>query len=194
MIRLREIATEIHKNAIEHGWWDTNPPVKETIALIHSEWSEALDEYRNGRAMVWYRCVDQNFPCQECESYDPENRLCKMHKRKPEGIAVELIDGCIRIIDFAAKENICFNFDSQEKHEESFPSFVAELHRLTDEAMDWIERDGNMHGYGWEMSLGTAIKNCFCYIRKFGYDPMDILLEKHEYNKTRPYRHGGKLC
>lgn len=35
----------------------------------------------------------------------------------------------------------------------------------------------------------------FEYLSKQAYNvPEKIMLEKHEYNRIRPYRHGGKKC
>nr|DAM28428.1 MAG TPA: NTP-PPase-like protein [Caudoviricetes sp.] len=58
-----------------------------------------------------------------------ETDILKFGERKPEGIAVELADAIIRILDFTASE---------------------------------------------------------------GIDIESLILAKHEHNKTRPYRHGGK--
>jgi NTP pyrophosphatase (non-canonical NTP hydrolase) len=38
---------EIHKLAVEKGWYDLERPVPELLCLIHSEISEALEAYRN---------------------------------------------------------------------------------------------------------------------------------------------------
>ena len=43
---LVQVAREIHKNAVDHGWWDGERDIDEIYALIHSEWSEALEEAR----------------------------------------------------------------------------------------------------------------------------------------------------
>lgn len=110
MIGLNEVAKEIHENAIEHGWWEEKRGFPEILALIHSEVSEALEEYRNGREAT--------------ESYFSDNG-------KPEGIPTELADVIIRVLDYC--------------------------------------------GYA-EIDIDAAIT------------------QKHKYNKTRPYRHGGKKC
>lgn len=37
---------EIHENAVNHGWWDTNVRIPELLCLVHAEVSEALEAYR----------------------------------------------------------------------------------------------------------------------------------------------------
>ena len=43
----------IHKNAVDHGWWEEHRPVPELLCLIHSEVSEALEAYRDGNAALF---------------------------------------------------------------------------------------------------------------------------------------------
>lgn len=132
---LNEWAKEIHANAVSHGWWDEERSFGDIVALCHSELSEALEEYRSNRPMVWYACkeAEKEMPCNpkdetECRLYGADER-CGYRDGKPEGIAAEMIDCIIRILDWCGKENV----------------------------------------------------------------DVDVLLEaKHTYNKTRPYRHGGK--
>lgn len=105
---LNELAKEIHENAVSHGWWEEARSFPEIIALVHSELSEALEEYRRNHGVT--------------EVYGVT---------KPEGVPIELADAIIRILDYC--------------------------------------------GYA-------------------GIDIVAALERKHEYNKTRPYRHGGKRC
>lgn len=110
MTGINEVAKQIHENAVDHGWWDEERGFPEVLALIHSEVSEALEEYRNGRLPT--------------EVYTGNNG-------KPEGIPIELADVIIRVLDYC--------------------------------------------GYA-------------------GIDIDAAISQKHEYNKSRPYRHGGKKC
>ena len=102
---INDIAKSFHKNAVNHGWWDEPRAFGEIIALCHSELSEALEAYRKNEPMVW------------------------MNGDKPDGMAVEMVDCIIRILDYLAYENM---------------------------------------------------------------DIEDLLMAKHGYNLTRPFKHGGK--
>lgn len=118
-MNLNELTKEIHKNAVEHGWWDDERSFGDIVALCHSELSEALEEYRNNKPYMYF--VETNgFEVMEMSEWNGE---------KPEGIAIELADCIIRILD---------------------------------------------------------------YCGRVGIDIEKAIEIKHEYNKTRPYKHGGK--
>lgn len=194
---LNEFAKEVHANAVAHGWWETERDPAEIIALIHSEWSEALEEYRACRPMVWYAV---NADCQMCGDRPViYSEICETNNcdagHKPEGIAVELIDGCIRILDFAAHEKVSLKFREIEPLQPTLPKLIADLHYYTSKALDDVGRSGKIishtHISEW---LGPAVYEVFRYIYAHRLEAGKIMLEKHEYNKTRPYRHGGKKC
>ena len=107
-MRLNEFAEDVHRVAVEHGWWVNAPSFPEVIALCHSELSEALEEYRKGKDAR--------------EVYNEDGA--------PHGIAFELADVILRILDYCGHE-------------------------------------------------GIDIERC--------------LEEKNNYNRNRPYRHGGKV-
>lgn len=73
---INDWAKEIHQNAVDHGWWEESRPFSEVVALCHSELSEALEEDRAGNDLIYIAAG------------------------KPEGIAVEMVDCIIRILDW----------------------------------------------------------------------------------------------
>jgi len=108
MSEIQQLQQRIHKNAVEHGWYDSDVNIPEKLCLIHSEVSEALEDYRKDNMGISYE----------------ENG-------KPVGFDTELADIVIRVLDLA-------------------------------------------------QYMGVDIKKA-----------VEI---KHEYNKTRPYKHGNKQC
>ena len=201
-MNLNEFAREVHANACAHGWWETERDPAEIIALIHSEWSEALEEYRTGRPMLWHECMDEGqapedrpVVCEQCTDCYYYGKKCEHRGEKPEGIAVELIDGCIRILDFAAHEKVSLKFREIEPLQPTLPILIADLHYYTSFALNAIEKSGKIIAPSYiSVWLGAAVYEVFRYIYAHGISPEKIMLEKHEYNKTRPYRHGGKKC
>lgn len=109
---LNNLARLMHANATTHGWWDDERGFPETIALIHSEASEALEEYRDGYAVddVRYECKSGGTPS-KCEI---ECAACS--HGKPCGIPSELADIMIRVLDFCGHANIDIEAAIMEKH------------------------------------------------------------------------------
>lgn len=101
---LNQLAKEIHENAVAHGWWEEERSFGEIVALCHSELSEALEEYRANRPMLY--CDAGMCMRPECRKNGCKNVDCFTGNTKPEGIAVEMADVIIRILDWCGKEGI----------------------------------------------------------------------------------------
>ena len=110
-MNINQLVKEAHQNAINKGWWEEERAFGELIALMHSELSEALEEYRNGEEAkeIYCKCKCE-FACpnQSCGNscLDPfiTGYLCE--DAKPEGIPIELADVLIRIFDMCGKYGI----------------------------------------------------------------------------------------
>lgn len=205
MFDLNAFTKEVHQNAVDHGWWDNERTMSELIALIHSEWSEALEEYRAGRPMHYYNV---GAFCESCSDRPVMMReICKADRcrdsKKPEGIAVELIDGCIRILDLVGNFEVdltAVDFDelvedfSNRIGESSLPHLIATAHWKTSSAFAQfigINTDADPdEGFTGLISLCLSICG---WVKHQGFDPVELLLEKHNYNKGRSYKHGGKV-
>lgn len=90
---LNELAERINKTARDHGFWEADRNFGEMLALIHSEVSEALEEHRSGNPTVYYAHTD-TCPWKTGGTWTGQCCLAK-----PEGVAVELADALIRILD-----------------------------------------------------------------------------------------------
>lgn len=100
---VNEFAKEVHENAVAHGWWETARSFPEVAALIHSEVSEALEEWRDGNPAIYGCC---GIPGAVCEFEGACDKEEKTGTCKPEGVAVELCDAIIRILDYLAYDSV----------------------------------------------------------------------------------------
>lgn len=107
---LNELSKEIHDNACAHGWWDEPRNLLEIAALCHSEISEAVEEYRAGRPMAYVNKFDG-------KTVYYESNMESWGGRKPEGIAVEMADCLIRILDWFGHEGLDADAIVREKME-----------------------------------------------------------------------------
>jgi hypothetical protein len=105
---LEILAQAAHRNARTKGWYEKDRQFPEEIALIHSEASEALEDYRDGRGMndhVYAVRADENPGLDPNKAYLGQRSYDAWLETgviaKPCGIPSELADIMIRVADIA---------------------------------------------------------------------------------------------
>lgn len=107
-MEINKLCQDAHSISREKGWYSEGERnVGELIALIHSELSEALEEFRNGHKAteVYYPkppeqdildelLADKIITQAEFDKMGGEPKL-----PKPEGVPIEIADAVIRIAD-----------------------------------------------------------------------------------------------
>lgn len=225
MMKWNKLRDEVHKIAVDHGWWEKPLSFSEIIVMCHSELSEAVEEYRAERPMVYHGCYMDGV-----EVCDPGNESCAPHIcppdcmyyiEKPEGVAVELADCVLRILDYMGQ--VKGNVDGIVRHMGGFsnpgpgkplPDLVAGCHYLLSGAYA-ANRQAEMLGRkragrkiklvnpahicrerAYERQAKQKMVGCILDIMQWaksnGVDMEAVIKAKNEYNKTREYRHGGK--
>ena len=189
-----EWAKEIHENAVKHGWSISQ---YEYAALFHSEISEAFEEYRKGMPDVYWNygvtgeiCA----PASECDcAYYGAEWECTHRHQEPHGIAIEIIDLVIRLLDYAGARGLDVDNGAGEYHiiMPETKEFAYMIDLLHDAAKDIAYDDLALFTVANIREVITVVEN---HCKSKGLDFETLLRLKHEYNKTRPYRHGGKRC
>jgi NTP pyrophosphatase (non-canonical NTP hydrolase) len=124
VLSLNQLRNWAHSTSKNHGFHDPSPTVGESVALMHSELSELLEDHRKGREpneVFYVRKVDVTLLVGmtkveiECNRDDSDAKL--------SGIPSELADCIIRCLDFAGQHNIDIEsvLIEKMKHNESRP-------------------------------------------------------------------------
>lgn len=171
---IRKLQKEIYQNACDKGWHTKGKEKSdvENVALFHSEISEAFQCFEEG-----WKIDDIRFPTDD---------------NKPEGFFIELIDLSIRILDFLASKNIDIDIYEHGKtmyDEVMVEYFLCNLNLQISLALEDI-REGEPE---YMLKFIDAFNMVMEYISAHDGDFLELMKMKMEYNKTRSYRHGGKL-
>lgn len=188
-------ANRVHLNALEHGWWEKPRRVGECMMLISSEIAEATESVRDGNPPVYVEDIVDGKTAKLPglgKTVDP----LYVSKLKPEGEAIELVDAVIRaldliyadpdmLVDYGDWNKEIFSKKFDYKHD-----WNNDLSELTPLEVHWELTNILVDGCKSISDFVCAIQEYFEYK---GWDLEDLIKVKHEYNKSRPYRHGGKL-
>jgi hypothetical protein len=183
---IKAFQQEAHDLAVSMGWYEsrdlTDDDVRESmLALIHSEIAEALECIRKPDP-IWLTMCMVVSPLRGCTDVWTYERCTPL--RKPEGLPSELADVFIRMLDYCAafKEPLTDGFYGTW-HLQEGPTVTPTI------GSAWInELHKCVAAYDMQMLLIRTHQLADIY----GIDLDAAVLLKHEYNKTREFRHGGK--
>jgi hypothetical protein len=209
-----------HEISKEKGWLDNPRPFSAIASLIHSEISEALEDFRNNKGLneQYYECkyggegstVTTVVDKESFEDLRESPELRKgLKEAKPCGIPIELADVIIRICQWIGTNGFTEEFAKRVKHQEmetkwferylkDFEDFSAMAHARTSKAyLAWDDGSPELQFDDDRDSLVinpladlTDLVFAFCRYNKI--DLWAAIDEKEAFNRTRPHKHGGK--
>ena len=183
IIDLNELARELHAAAVEKGFWDVEEAEIKHIAKMHSELSEALQEDRCGRPLLY---VD------DIEELERVTDIYKFDGRKPEGVAAELADFVMMTLDWARqrKDTLCplrevlaSTDDVTDIEAMSLPELVNIMH-------EGVVMVDNAYRLDQSVQLTFTVRVVELWLEFHGCDLWQIIRLKMEYNQSRPKLHG----
>lgn len=193
MINWKKLCEDSHFNAKEKGFLDIERSFNGDIALIHSEISEALEDYRNHHKVDELYFEDKNkvqysnLELAQKTSLDPGKSF------KPCGIPIEFADVVIRVAQYCGSNHLDLAYAMHMVKTPApavgdFEELCARLHlEFSKVYEEWLEKNA-VNEFGFARAL--LILEDYCRGAKI--DLEGAVKMKAAYNATRPYRHGGK--
>jgi NTP pyrophosphatase (non-canonical NTP hydrolase) len=183
---LEKMEAEVLAYCWDKGWYDSEVPFAQAMALLHEEAAEAGHAWR-----VWGLADATPPPVQV--TVTPGVYATGVQPPKPEGVGSEFADLLIRLLDDSSRYTL--NLAQAYRQTEGrfaisgeFLENINTLHGLIARAS--TERES---GFGYEP---VALAGVLVYLEQlcehYGIDLMAEYTRKMEYNKTRAYRHGGR--
>jgi hypothetical protein len=176
-IDLNALSKTSYAIATEKGWW-TGPErgISALTVLMQSEISEAIEEYRVGKGF---------------------NEVWLEKGVKPCGIPIELADVIIRVCDLAGHRGYKLEALPEEVPVTDFEEGLARASYYISKA--WYREEAAKHPtwvqdfvpVEFYLSKVCAVILALCETYKIDIEP--AVGQKEEYNKTRPFKHGGKI-
>jgi hypothetical protein len=157
-----ELQKDIYDTAVVKGWWE-NRNIKDPYIQLQVRLLNASEAFEAFECM---RAGQMEVTLRESDG-------------KPEGFPTEIADVVIRLLDSET---------NPVKNEELF-LVLGDPWEPYDNTLDYIRCISNacMNGHNFK-----ALSLCFECANKIGFNLWDVVKQKHEFNKTRPFMHGGK--
>lgn len=124
---LADLADAVKEVNVTNGWYEEGRTFGDEIALLHSEVSEALEEFRAGRIEICFRGPDKGIYSAEQVNrmvadgrlnFDPDSLLVTLPTGsafKPEGVPSEAADILVRLLDFTDRYGIDLGLEFRRK-------------------------------------------------------------------------------
>jgi len=120
---LHDYTMAVHKCAVDHGWWENgHRNFGEVLMLMNCELAEAMEAYRDGDNVQQIRYEYENINEGNLDGsvvlYEPQFVYADGHTElgKPVGVASELADTIIRILDVCERMQIPITEALVRKH------------------------------------------------------------------------------
>lgn len=170
MIDLRELIKKSHETAKSKGWWDNPRSIEWLILLMKSEISEALEDFRAGKAVneTWY---------------EESGKVC--------GIPSEIADVIIRVADFCGFKGMDL-IPVAGLPNVSFDKALAKADLELSKAYEDLTKEPQAPDWSASLHLASAVQWLINFCLANDIDIEKVISEKAEFNKTRSRLHGGK--
>lgn len=174
---LTALRDECYKIACEHGWHDVERSERHFLCLVITELSEAVEADRIDRHADLESLNDAAsvYPWVRC--------FATYVKDTVEG---ELADAAIRILDLAGANG------------DTFPSFSSEPYKRDEGMCDYFKSKSFTESIYeicddiFTTGYDVALYDLFTLAEVMGFDLMEHIRLKMEYNKTRERLHGKR--
>lgn len=189
--KIAEVGKLVHRTAVEKGWWgDGVDPDNHDASLSEKRnFDEVLFLYISELAEAFEIAREKDFdPCKIWLG-GPEGK-------KPEGYPIELADCAIRILDSMAAA--CLDIETCMNYQIGTLIGFDRLHPIPDNAGEACMLITKVFAAAsdkpklFPIWAAKALYMLFTLAAKYDIDLMAAIMQKQEYNATRPFRHGGK--
>lgn len=169
MVDLNRLAQELHAAAVEKGFWDVEDALKKHVAKMHSELGEVIQADRAG---IMYEVERDG--------------------AKPEGVVAELADFVMMMLDYIihvmetdAEKLLNMNVEIDDMSAD-VPTYtiVNILHTALVNITRVTCKENILH----DIMMSMYIPITWCSLH--GYDLIDVIRAKMDYNRSRPKLHG----